>query len=176
MHSVASQTLYLFTLTMALFGTLGCGFLDCERDGCVAAKSPRNDYNIARGIGGSVAYASDVVSNGCRECGFSSAELKVWATDAPVSDSTAARSVVTGNPPATTIAAYHTYERELDPGYYLVCQLPGDCASVAVLETGVFTVNVMTTFGSSSMMVFEPGTGTQRTEGVFDLSDVWYSK
>lgn len=160
----------IFALALTLYETTGCDIIKkCNRDGCTAFSHARSDYHITRGIGGSVADESDVVSEGCQECRFSSAELKVWSTVTPVSDAVAARSVVAGSSAKFTIVAISNYEKELDPGYYLVCSLQNKCASVTVTENGVFTINVKATFGPGSILVFEPGTDTPRTGGIFDI-------
>jgi hypothetical protein len=172
MKHVSSRIILLFIVTSALFGATGCkNVINCDRDGCSAYEHARSDYGITRGIGGFVASESDVVANGCQECAFSSAELKVWSTDTPISDAAAAQSVVDGSSATFTFVAISKYEKTLDPGHYLLCSLPGKCASVTVTETGVFTINVKTLFGPSSILLFEPGIDTPRTEGVFAVVD-----
>ena len=172
MKHALNRIFLMLALTATFFGPTGCKNVNnCDRDGCSAYGHARNDYGITRGIGGFVAFESDVIANGCQECGFSSARLMVWSTDTPVSDATAAQSIVNESSATFNFMANSSYEKELDPGYYLVCSLPGKCASVTVSATGVITINVKTLYGPSSILVFEPGIDTPRTEGIFAVVD-----
>jgi hypothetical protein len=152
-----------------LFLLLACvpGCNECDRRGCEALERPAAAAQVDRGIAGAVAYATDIVTNDCSACGFSSAELKVWSTPSLISESAAAQAVIDGGPPTLTFQADQRYERALTPGHYLVCALPFQCAAVTVPDKGVVTVNVMQAYGPGRLVVFEAGSSSRRTTGLF---------
>jgi hypothetical protein len=169
-RATRSESSVWLILVLLLQGAQGCH--PCNRSGCEATEHPISRSQISQGIAGVVSLESDDAINGCAECGFSSAELRVWSTPTRVSDAEGAESVVKANAPSFTINADQRYERSLDAGYYLVCQLPWECASISVPQTGVVTINVSRRSGpgsTSRLLVFDPGSMTKRSEGIFVL-------
>ncbi len=146
----------------------GC-YPPCERNGCEAIARPITRAAIQRGIAGVIASESDLVVNDCADCPFARAELKIWTTLLPVADLPQAQSIVK-TMPSFTIDANHRYEQVLDPGDYLVCQLPSECAAIAVRQTDVVTVNVKGRYGPSSLLIFTPGSTVPRSDGIFKFS------
>jgi hypothetical protein len=149
-------------------GLHGC--TPCERSGCDGVGRPATSGQVKRGIAGVVAIESDVINDGCQECPFGSAELAIWSTPTLIADIRSAHSVASGGNPAFKVAADHRYEQALEPGFYLVCKLPSVCAAVSIPQAGLVTVNVKQVYGPASLIVFEPGSGTQRTDGIFMVS------
>jgi hypothetical protein len=131
-----------------------------------------------------VAGAGDIIVDGCAECGWATAELRVWPTPAPVQDVAGARDVVNGGPPKVTIQADRRYEQTLEAGHYLVCPIasacaatgadfcsrPTNCATVSVPPEGVVTVNIMITQSPPTVLVFEPGSRTSRPDRLFAVA------
>jgi hypothetical protein len=160
------------TLALLVVAALpGCR--PCNRSGCDAVTNPVKSASISRGIAGVVAAESDVVADGCQECPFSMSQLDVWAVANPVSDASAAAAVVKGQPATLTLPVDSRYERALEPGHYLVCgqaRAPAECAAISVGDKGVFTVNVEAHYGPTRLVVFEPGSDTRRTTGVFQVA------
>lgn len=125
---------------------LGCA--PCDRSGCQAIESQRAVGEGAQGIGGVVAYQSDVSADGCVPCGFSEARIKVWALDAPSID--LARAQIETQP-----LIERTFEAEylllLDPGAYVMCvsRPPAQCRVVEVPKGGVVTAHLRRGFGNT---------------------------
>jgi hypothetical protein len=139
----------------------------CDRKGCDAYARPATGPAAGAGIAGVLVSESDVVGNGCQECGFGSGEIQIWATPTLVADQAAAAAVVNGAPATFTVMASGRYERALDPGAYLVCASQGECAAVTVPTAGRVTVNVRQIEGPFTLAIFEPGSTTRRTTGIF---------
>ena len=125
----------------------------CNRSGCEATAGPAADTGHSA-IAGAVAAESDVVGNGCQECGFSSATLAIWKTSAPIADSASAMAVVNAGAATATVQADGRYSQALDPGSYLVCRRP-DCVSVDVAADHVTTVHVRLINGPAQFIVFD---------------------
>ena len=150
--------LLLITLGIGLAPTAGCA--PCDQAGCDALGSPARDTG-ASAVAGMIAYQTDVVANGCQECGFSSTMLSFWKTPALVTDTPSAMAIVAG-PPTATLQADKRYQQLLDPGSYLVC-VRAYCAGVDVLPDHVTTVHVKMGFGPAQFVVFDPGTRNSRS-------------
>ncbi len=133
----------------------------CDETGCEAL-THRADAKIAQGIAGAIASRSDVESNGCQECPFRQATLRVWPTEEAVTSAQEADTVIRSETPIS-IAADGRYEQALAPGDYLFCEF-NVCTSVAVLNDKVTTVNVNSGDGISTIYVFEPGEDLRVTE------------
>jgi hypothetical protein len=137
----------------------------CNRSGCDAYARPATA--AAAGIAGILVYESDSIGNGCQECGFATGEIQIWATPTLIADEATAAARVLASPATFTVMANGRYERALDPGTYLVCASQGECAAVTVPAAGRVTVNVRQINGPFSLAVFEPGSSTRRTTGIF---------
>lgn len=145
---------------------VACGS-SCPREGCDALRS-RASGNVA-GIGGVVAYESDVVENGCAECGFGDATIEVYALSAPVTSDAEASAVVRDASPLTSIEASRRYSAPLEPGEYLVC-VHTNCIDVRVATGAVTTVNVKLRYGPASFFVVDAFAGGFVEDFGFDVS------
>ena len=159
-----AAALLLITLGAGLALTTGCS--PCDRAGCDALGSPARD-NGASAVAGVVAYQTDVVANGCQECGFSSTMLSFWKTPALVTDARSAMAIVAGAPTAT-LQADKRYQQPLDAGSYLVC-VRAYCAGVDGLPYHVTTVHVKMGFGPAQFVVFDPGTRNARSATTLEV-------
>jgi hypothetical protein len=111
------------------------------------------------GVAGAIAGLSDVVANGCQECGFTMAALAFWSTDSLVVDAANAKTIVNGTPPTATLDANARYQQDLAAGHYLVCRRPG-CVAVDVAAGHITTVHVALPNGPPHFIVFDPSTKT----------------
>jgi hypothetical protein len=114
------------------------------------------------GIGGVIASQSDVVANGCQECGFAQASIEVFQLEEPATSAEAASAAIRGTSPLARIAASARYNMDLDPRSYLVC-VTHRCLSVRVVDDAVTTVNIKQRFGPTSFFVVDP-TSSKFTE------------
>ena len=125
---------------------------DCDRAGCEALSQHARDTGEA-GVAGVVAEESDVVGNGCQECGFGSAHIDFWATDETVDDFSELQRT---RPPSASIDADRQYSLVLEPGAYVAC-VESYCANVTVHESHVTTLNVHLLFGPTQFVIRDPG-------------------
>lgn len=123
------------------------GCADCNREGCDALRSPAPQQGT--GIAGVVAGETDVVEDGCQECGFGSANLRIWQLDAPAVDPAAAREITASIPPTQEHEASGHYRVTLAAGSYLFCNMDS-CINVQVVEGATSTVNVKQRYGPTS--------------------------
>jgi hypothetical protein len=131
---------------------LGCS--DCDRQGCEALRHPTQQRGT--GIGGVVAAMSDVVGNGCQECGFQSGgAVAIWEVESAVSTPAAANPVFAAADPVRASASDGRFFATLAPGQYLVCSAP-NCINVTVAEDTTTTVNVKRRDGPTSFFVVDP--------------------
>jgi hypothetical protein len=168
---------------LALLLTALASCKPCERSACEAFEQPAPPSHVQSGLAGVVAGEGDIIVDGCNECGWSAAELRVWPTSAPIADVAAARDVVNGGPPKLTFKADRRYEQALEAGHYLVCPIPSacieggvefcssptTCAAVSIPSRGVVTVNVGLGNGGAGVRVFDPGSHTSRPEAALML-------
>jgi hypothetical protein len=140
---------------------------DCPRDACEASSRPYHG-SLVEGVAGVVSSESDTVANGCQRCEWGSARLDIWSTAALVANAAEAEQVVSSGPPVATVMAEHRYEKALGAGNYLVCVLPGACASFALGPREIASVNVRTGNGPSGLVVFPAGRGS-RAPSVFPV-------
>lgn len=156
----------LVTACLVLVALPGCDPA-CDRKGCDALGSAATDDHVSS-LAGVVAYQSDVVSNGCQECVFSSARLSLWPVTTPVVDQDSAKAIVEGSSTPITIQADQRYRQALDPGTYLVCQRPS-CTSVDIVAGHVTPMNVKMMDGPTQFIVFDPLTRSRITTPLWDV-------
>lgn len=161
-----TSSLLLAAIGLALGGAPGCT-TSCDRSGCEALQEPQSGAAVSQGIAGVVASQSDVCDNGCCACGFATARFDVWKVAAPVKSAAEASAIVSGSAPTLGFDAKTQYARELEAGDYLVCTLPGPCASLTIGAGDVFTVNAKRVFGPGELVVFAPNSATPSSGGVF---------
>jgi hypothetical protein len=123
-------------------------------------------------VAGVVASESDVIGNGCQECGFASSTLDIWLTTGRVQDAVTAGTIVSTTPLVAVQADGH-YQIELDPADYLLCvdvlgSLP--CVPFTVEMSKVTTVNVKRVFGPAGFLVFAPGSSVPTTAPVLNVT------
>ena len=128
---------------------------------------------IDQGIVGFVAYESDFCENNCCECSAGPTTLDVWQTSARITDATQANEVVARDTAALQFHAEGAYSRTLEAGSYVICTFLGPDGRCAAIELGagdVATVNVRTTLGPSTVVVFEPGATQPNDHALFDVT------
>ena len=163
-----------FLLATSGLAVLGMSTDCCPREGCEAVDRPAK-ASIDRGLAGSAASPSDVVANGCQECGLTQGTLTVYAAASPITNEAVAAETFSNSEPAATIDIDGDYERALEPGWYLVCVEEvgrGQCKGVEVPSQGIVTVHLVFPFGPVQIVVFEPGAGEPRGDMPFDLMRV----
>lgn len=128
------------------------------------SRAPSDGTNA---IAGAIAAQSDVIANGCAECGLSSAELAIWSTPTLVQDEAEAQTVVSAKPPTFSLSAHGTYRQPVPPGTYLFCAT--ECVAVTVTLGMVTTVNIMQVFGPTSYRVFEAAASMWQTPVPFKV-------
>ncbi len=158
----------LLTACLVLVAFSGCDPA-CNRKGCEALGSPAADDHVSS-LAGVVALESDAISNGCQECGFSSATLSLWPLTTPVADQDSAKAIVTGSSAPITIKADQRFRQLLDPGSYLVCRRPY-CTSVDIVVGHVTPMNVLMVFGPTQFIVFDPLTRSRITTPRWRVGD-----
>jgi hypothetical protein len=144
----------------------------CDRAGCEAMEVPAPSGDIQTGIAGAASSQSDVVTNGCSECTLSQGTLYVWASPAPLDTKDDVVALITAAPEDVRIAVDEYYQQELEPGTYAACLIgypEGQCATVTIAEGEVATVHMAFAYGPSSLVVFDPGSNTSRSDGIYDL-------
>jgi len=144
------------SVPIVLFGAvaslLGCS--DCDRQGCEALR--QRAPGRATGIGGVVAASSDVVGDGCQECGFESGgAVPIWKAEGVVSTPAAANDVLATADPVHASVRAGRFFAPLEPGSYLVCSVP-NCINVTVAADTTTTVNVKLRNGPTSFFVVDP--------------------
>lgn len=154
--------LLLLALAPAL---VGCN--DCDRGGCESF-SKRAKAGIAQGVAGTVSLESDAVADGCQICAFSEAGLEIWSTPADARLAPGAEACPLMAAPAfASLTALGHYERQLDPGQYLVCVVGGKdrpCIGITVTAGQVTTLNVKHVYGPSIVAVLDPGSTAFRSD------------
>jgi hypothetical protein len=144
----------VITLAMVVLGLGGC--MECITEGCDALRDKAEGRES--GIAGVIAAQSDVVANGCQECGFEQASIEVFQLEEPVASAEAASAAIGETPPLTTIAASGRYNQSLSPGSFLVC-VARRCVSVSVVADAVTTVNIKQRYGPTSFFLVDPASG-----------------
>lgn len=141
----------VFMVAMVALGLAGCA--ECPTEGCDALRDRAPGRQP--GIGGIIASQSDVVVNGCEECGFAEASIEVFRLKEPVTSAEAASAAIGMTSPLVKLVASARYNAPLDPGAYLVC-VARQCLSVRVMDGAVTTVNIKQRFGPTSFFVVDP--------------------
>lgn len=160
------STRTVLTALAIMIAVTSCGFL-CNDYACHVAGRPATASSIPSGIVGVVASASDVISNGCGECEFSSTTIGIWSTPTVISDETDAEALIASRPPDITVNANRRYEQALAPGDYLVCST-WVCMPLSLGANEVFTVNVVLSVGTF-FRVWAPGVGQEMEEDEFHV-------
>lgn len=145
---------------------------DCDRAGCDAIDEPAGFATIESGLAGAAASQSDVVENGCGECGLADGALYVWGSPTPIETQEDAQALVDAAGLYQYIEFHETYEREETPGDYLVCpelEEETTCAAVTVGDSEVVTVHVRYLNAPSEIIVFYPGQSEPATDRIFDV-------
>jgi hypothetical protein len=156
----------LLLVLVALVPALaGCN--DCDRAGCDSF-SKRASAGIAQGVAGAVSVESDAVADGCQVCAFSEAGLEIWPApaDGRLAPGAAACPLMAA-PAFASLTALEHYERQLDPGQYLICVVGGKdrpCIGIAVTAGQVTTLNVKHVYGPSIVAVLDPGSTAFRSD------------
>lgn len=146
---------------------LGCS--DCDRQGCEALRKRAPERGT--GIGGVVAAASDLVEDGCRECGFQSGgAVAIWQVEGRVSTPAAANDVVAAADPVLASVRAGRFHALLQPGQYLVCSAP-NCINVSVAADATTTVNVKRRDGPTSFFVVDPQSRALEEDFGLDVGD-----
>ena len=159
---VASRGLALLALAC-----LACA--DCDRSGCEAYAEPAG-RPINQGVAGVVAHETDVVENGCQECGFTSAHMRGWLTPTLVTTEAEAGMLSATTATFDLDSGAHYY-RSLDAGHYLLCLAHSEpatpCVSFTIAPEQVTTVNVKLIEGPAKLLVFDAGSATPRETTTF---------
>jgi hypothetical protein len=145
----------------------------CDRDGCDALSTRAGQATGQTRVAGVVASESDVVGNGCQECGFAEAQVRAWPRSTEVTSEEDARPVAMGAPAASGSAGKDgRYSLALEAGEYLVC-FNLSCFNADVVAGRTTTINVRLINGVSSGYVGSPDTDElSRVDAVFLPSDL----
>jgi hypothetical protein len=152
---------------------LGCES-SCDEAACEAVQRPQS-ATIDQGVVGVVAYRTDACVNNCCGCSAGKTTLEVWQTNLRVVDASQANATVAMGLPTLEIEANGAYARRLDAGNYLLCTFlgsDGQCAAIEVAVGDVFTVNVQTLYGPSTMVTFQPDATTPSNDRVFAVTRI----
>jgi hypothetical protein len=140
----------VIVLALAIIELVGCA--ECVTEGCDALRDRAPGHHS--GIGGVVASQSDVVANGCQECGFAHASIEVFQLQGTLASADVASAAMNATSPLATIAADERYHLNLDPGAYLVC-VTLRCIGVTVVADTVTTINIKLRYGPTSFFVID---------------------
>jgi hypothetical protein len=132
----------------------------CDREGCDALQRRADDSAGTSAIAGVVASESDVIANGCQECGFSAADISVWPRQGSDITTEAVKQQTTGSAQAKTTAGNDgKYTLSLAPGDYWLCSGIA-CFATSVVAGHTTTLNIKVVYGASSGYVALPGNTT----------------
>ena len=140
----------VIVLALAMTELVGCA--ECVTEGCDALRDRASGRQS--GIGGIVASRSDVVANGCEECGFDRASIEVFQLKGTLASNDVASAAMSATTPHATIAAFERYHLKLDPGAYLVC-VTLHCIGVTVAADTLTTVNIKLRYGPTSFFIID---------------------
>jgi hypothetical protein len=170
-----NKLLQLIALVCAL-GLLACDSEqdDCDRSGCKAVEQPASGYSIETGIAGAAASDSDLVMNGCAECTFASSGFHVYESTTPILTAEEAQALIDLQGVPQVVEFDGTYEDELAPGEYLVCEGHDDgvltSVGITVNAGEVTTINVRYLNAPTEFIVFLPGATEPSTDRIFEIS------
>lgn len=126
---------------------LACGDDTCNREGCDALQGRAAEEKGQTRVAGVVAYLSDVVANGCQECGLAEqATVGAWSLAEPVKDQAEIPAITAEAPDATAQVTAGSYNLALSAGPHLVCVSNG-CFNVTAVAERTTTLNVRLVFG-----------------------------
>lgn len=152
------------TLASLVAASGSCSSKSCDRAACNTAAAPAHFLSVSSGVAGFVASQTDACGDGCCECSTASDTLTIWRTPAVVMTADAGLTAMRDAERIDRMDVMGRYERALDPGNYLVCDLEL-CVGFAVPATGVVTVNLERGWGSQ-MIAFAPD-GSSLASSVF---------
>lgn len=155
-------------VSLLLLSCTGGVGINCDRDGCDALSGRANDTGRSAAAG-VVAYESDVTSNECTECAFSSTKIDFWNTAGTVSSAVDANAVVQASPAMASIGANRSFSQPLEAGTYLAC-VRSDCVNVTVHPNQVATLNVLMVFGPTQFFVDITGSAKPSKVAGFEVS------
>jgi hypothetical protein len=142
-----------FSSLLAVGALASCA--PCDQEGCDALRRRESSAKDQSRIAGAIAYKSDVVLNGCQECGLYDAEVRAWSRTTRVVDQQELAAVREMPPVAKTLSKQGRYALPLSPGDYLVCIQDG-CFETSVVAGGTTTLNVRLIDGTSKAYVALP--------------------
>lgn len=152
-------------LVLALAGLYACSE-ECAVQACDEASKAQPSGSLETGIAGVASYRTDACSNDCCECEYTSSTLLVFEVDEPIASGEDPEERLGSEQPLRTIEIDERYAQELAAGRYAVCDQPRrTCANVELAAGQVFTVNVQTRFGPTSLRVFDDA-GAQHRDWV----------
>jgi hypothetical protein len=140
---------------VTLLGLFGAACEEpCNRNGCDALQKHLATDGGPR-IAGIVASESDVVGNGCQECGFVAAEIKAWPVEQEVTTDAELRAATASTPQSTMATENGRYTLPVPPGLYVVC-FQSSCfnASAATGETTTLNVRLINGISQGFISVF----------------------
>ena len=153
-----------------LFGLSCQAASDCDRSGCREYGLPAT-ATISQGIAGVFAFVSDLIEDGCQECGYYPVgKVLVWASSTSLARTEEAQQLVDSSSPIE-IDANGRFELAVDPGHYLACALRAPtmvCMSVGVIAHKVSTFNALIGEGVLDVQVFEPNDHDARTNPILE--------
>lgn len=149
----------VLAFVLVVVASVGACAGPCDDSACLALvrSAAKNKAPIAEnepGIGGVVAYLSDLVVNDCQECTFAQASVSIWPTEETISSEQSAAVHTRSMPPVVSIVADQRYAAPLPPGRYLLCS-EAQCINVSVQAARTTTVNIRKIDGLSSFFVRE---------------------
>ena len=122
----------------------------CPREGCDALNSRVGDGAGVSGVAGLIASESDVVANGCQECGFAAAPVAAWAHQGNEANTSVLRDETSGPALASVTAGSDgKYALALEPGNYWICSGIA-CFGASVVEGHTTTLNIKLINGIST--------------------------
>jgi hypothetical protein len=161
MHPIIAQVLALLerrrhaAFVLTLLGLFGAACNPCNRDGCDALQRRAPSEGGPR-LAGVVVSETDVVVNGCQECGFAAVDIKAWPTDHEVTTESELSMVAKGSADSTRSSANGEYSLPLVTGLYVVC-FQNSCFNARVDTKETTTLNVRLINGVSSGFLSVPG-------------------
>jgi hypothetical protein len=149
MNGRRPQQLLLWALASLVGPLLGCE-ADCARPGCEALGQPAAPSGT--GLAGVVAESSDLVVNGCSECGFGTAALQAWRVEAAMGSESEVATLMMMRAPDWEAQVSERYQHALPPGSYVLCVRP-NCINLTIAEGQTRTANIKRRDGPTSFFV-----------------------
>ena len=153
---------------LTLLGLFGAACNPCNRDGCDALQRRAPSEGGPR-LAGVVASETDVVVDGCQECGFAAVDINAWPTDQEVTTEAELSLVAKGSADSARSSANGEYSLPLAPGLYVVC-FQNSCFNARVDTKETTTLNVRLINGVSSGFLSVPGRDQLATKDAIFLA------